>query len=52
MDTETLRVGAGRAEINLPAELFPTEGFIGVHDSLHVRVLLMESKIKLAFVSI
>jgi neutral ceramidase len=50
--TETLRAGAGRAEIEFPAELFPTEGFIGVHDMLHSRVLLLESGNKVAFVSI
>ena len=50
--TETLRAGAGRAHIELPAELFPTEGFSGVHDFLRARVLLLESGIKVAFVSI
>ena len=50
--TETLRAGAGRAEIQLPDELFPTEGFTGVQDLLHARLLLLESGKKLAFVSI
>ena len=50
--TASLRAGAGRAEIQLPDELFPTEGFTGVHDLLHARLLLLESGKKLAFVSI
>ncbi len=49
---ETLRTGAGRAVIELPAELFPTEGFTGVHDMLRARILLLESGNKVAFVSI
>ena len=51
-DPGSLRAGAGRAEIQLPDELFPTEGFTGVHDPLHARLLLLESGGKLAFVSI
>jgi neutral ceramidase len=50
--SESLRAGAGRAVIDLPAELFPTEGFSGVHDTLHARVLLLESGNRVAFVSI
>ncbi len=50
--SEMLRAGAGRAVIELPAELFPTEGFIGVHDMLRARVLLLESGNKVAFLSI
>lgn len=49
---QSLRAGAGRAVIELPAELFPTEGFTGVHDMLRARVLLLESGNKVAFVSI
>ncbi len=52
MQTEILRVGAGRVEIELPTELFLTEGFIGVHDMLHARVLLLENGNRIAFVSI
>ena len=52
MQIEILRAGAGRAEIELPAELFPTEGFTGVHDPLHARLLFLESGNKLAVVSI
>ncbi len=49
---QVLRAGAGRAEIELPAGLFPIEGLCGVHDLLHVRVLLVGSHNKLAIVSI
>ena len=52
VQSKTLRAGAGRAVIELPMELFPTEGFIGVHDMLRARVLLLEDGNKLAFVSI
>jgi len=52
LPTQTLFAGAGRAEIELPAELFPTEGFLGVHDALHARVLLLECGARLAFVSL
>jgi neutral ceramidase len=48
----TLRAGAGCAEIELPAELFPIEGFCGVHDMLHARVLLLDSRNRIALVSI
>lgn len=47
-----LRAGAGRAEIELPAELFPMDGLSGVHDALHARVLLLESGDKIAIVSV
>ncbi|MEI7844858.1 MAG: hypothetical protein WCK35_03545 [Chloroflexota bacterium] len=50
--TKMLRAGAGRAEIQLLEELFPTEGFMGVHDSLYARLLLLENGIRLAFVSL
>jgi neutral ceramidase len=52
VQSEALRTGAGRAVIELPGELFPTEGFTGVHDRLRARILLLESGNKVAFVSI
>jgi neutral ceramidase len=52
LPSETLRAGAGRAVIELSADLFPTEGFTGVHDMLRARILLLESGKKVAFVSI
>lgn len=37
-----LKAGAGCAAIEFPQEMFPFEGFKGVHDAPHVRVLYME----------
>jgi len=37
-----LRAGAGRAAVDLPASLFPVDGFTAVHDPLHVRVLVLD----------
>ena len=51
-ETRTLRAGAGRAPIQLPGELFPTEGFTGVSDPLHARLLLLDSQERVALVSL
>lgn len=37
-----LRAGAGRAGLRLPDDLFPIDGYRGVHDPLHARVLVLE----------
>jgi len=37
-----LRVGAGRAEVIFPPKLFPLDGFVGQHDPLAVRVLVLD----------
>ena len=37
-----LTAGAGRADIAIPASVFPIDGFAGVHDPLAVRVLLLD----------
>ncbi len=47
-----LRAGAGRAIIELPEELFPTEGFTGVHDPLHARALLLDGGTRIAVISL
>ncbi len=47
-----LKAGAGCSEIKLPEDLFPTEGFIGVHDPLHARVLLLCQGESAALVSV
>lgn len=52
MINEKLIAGAGKAEIKLPDSFFPSEGFVTVHDPLHVRVLLLENREKIAVVSI
>jgi hypothetical protein len=46
-----LRAGAGSAEIVFPEEMFPVEGFVGIHDNPHVRILLLESDTKMALVA-
>jgi hypothetical protein len=38
----SLRAGAGKAAVDLPASLFPVDGFTAVHDPLHVRVLVLD----------
>ncbi len=40
--TAPLTAGAGRADIQIPASVFPIDGFVGVHDPLAVRVLLLD----------
>lgn len=47
-----LKAGAGKAEIRFPEEMFPVEGFSGIHDDPHIRVLLLEAGIKAAIVTI
>lgn len=47
MDNKTLLAGAGKAAITYPDDFFPYAGFrgrrfIGVHDDIHARVLLLE----------
>lgn len=36
------KAGAGREILAFPEEYFPSEGYYGVHDDMHARVLLME----------
>lgn len=40
--SEQLLVGAGRATIRFPAELFPLEGFRGVHDDPAARIMVLD----------
>lgn len=47
-----LVAGCGRAVIELPDEIFPVEGFSGVHDVLQARVLLLELGNRIAIVSV
>ena len=50
MNTNKLHVGAGTARICFPKELFPLEGFCGIHDDPAVRVLLLDCGEKAAIV--
>lgn len=47
-----MKVGAGNAEIMFQKELFPLEGFCGIHDLPKVSVLVIEEAQKVAIVSI
>lgn len=47
-----MRAGAGNAEIAFSQELFPLEGFCGIHDLPKVGVILMEGINKIALVSV
>jgi len=46
-----LRAGAGTGTIKFPKEMFPIEGFRGIHDEPHIRVLLLESGSRAAVIS-
>ena len=50
MKTNELYAGAGTARIIFPQELFPHEGFCGIHDDPAARVLLLECGEKVAIV--
>lgn len=47
-----LRAGAATSEIIFPKEIFPIEGFEGIHDAPHARVLILEEKEKAVLVSL
>lgn len=38
-----MKAGFGKGEIIFPEELFPLEGFCGIHDHPHVRVMALDS---------
>lgn len=46
-----LKVGAGRSEILFPQELFPHEGFKGIHDNPQVKAVVIEAGEKAAILS-
>ncbi len=52
MQKYKFKAGAGSAEINLPDSVFPTDRLNGVHDTPHVRVLVMEAGEKAAVVAL
>lgn len=49
---DKLKAGAGAGTIHFPAEMFPIEGFCGIHDDPHARILLLESGKRAAIVSL
>ena len=46
-----LYAGAGSAEVVFSPEFFPVEGFDGIHDNPHVRILIIDGDIRIAFVA-
>lgn len=48
----TFQAGAGIAPVQLDNGCLPLDGFVGAHDELHVRVLLMQEAVRFALVSI
>lgn len=47
-----LKAGAGIGTIHFPAVMFPVEGFCGIHDDPHARILLLESGKRTVIVSL
>lgn len=44
--------GAGHARIHFPQEIFPLEGFCGVHDEPYVRLVILEQGERIVLVSV
>lgn len=52
MNVNQLRAGAGAAPMCFQQEMFPTEGFCGIHDDPFLKVLLLDCGEKVAIVSV
>lgn len=52
MSKEQLCAGAGRAVVEIGADILPVEGFSSVQNDLHVRVLILESVVRTVIVSL
>lgn len=52
MKVNQLHAGAGAAPICFKQEMFPTEGFCGIHDDPFLKVLLLDCGEKVAIVSV
>lgn len=52
MSQKQLFAGAGQAPICFPAELFPMEGFVSVHDDPSVRILVLNCEEQVAIASV
>jgi len=48
MDYNILSAGAGKAEIIFPQEMFPTDGFCGIHDTPCLRILVLDCGVRVA----
>lgn len=47
-----LQAGVGRAEIGFVKEDFPLKAFTDIHDTIHVRVMILKTDVRMALVSI
>lgn len=53
MVNNLLKAGFGKGEIVFPKDLFPIEGFVGVHDSPFARLMVLESgNVKMAIAAL
>lgn len=52
LENYQLRAGAGKAIIEIPDEFFPQENFSGIHNSIHVRGVILECEKKVALISL
>ena len=52
MTVNRLYAGAGGAPVHFPDDLFPTDGFCGIHDDPKARVLLLKSNMQTAIVAL
>jgi len=52
VENHQLRTGAGKAIIKIPDEFFPYENFTGIHDDIHIRIVILESDKRVALVSL
>lgn len=49
---DLLKVGAGKALINITNEILPLDGFTSVNDPLHIRAIILESNIRICIISV
>lgn len=53
MASNQLKAGFGKGEIRFPQELFPVEGFLGVHDAPFARLMVLASgEVKIAIAAL
>jgi len=52
MSGNSLQVGVGKAEIQIPHEIFPIENFGGIHDRIYVRALIMKVNVNVVIISL
>lgn len=52
MMEQKLMAGAGRVVIPIQPHMLPLDGFTQVHDELHIRVLILQQKVRFVIVSV